>query len=255
MSVDPAHTSAPGSGPGELALFRFPCRIAALHSAAAVGEALIRLTQPLGFDTYVIGALPPPDNPYPTAFTIDNLPVGFWDIYIDRRMPERDPGLRALSLTCAPVSFRQIRDGLAGFLPSAGEREVLDLLASYGKPHGLLVPVYRAQGYRGVVSLTGPGPDPVGPQRTLLQFLAEHAHDRMRQLFTPTGADTRPLLSLREVELLALAQRGLNDAEIAEAVGISPRTVRFHFENVRRKFQARSRAEAIATAINLHLIP
>lgn len=54
---------------------------------------------------------------------------------------------------------------------------------------------------------------------------------------------------------MVMAQRGLSDEEIAMVTGITVRTVRFHFENVRRKTHARSRSEAIATAINLHLLP
>lgn len=240
----------------ESALFRFPCEIGAARSVGEVGEALLRRMRPLGFDTYVIGAVPPPDNPNPTPFTVDNLTHGFWDEYLERGMAERDPALRAINLVCGPVSFQQIRDGRAGFAPEPEELEVLDLAARYGQPHGLLVPVYRAQGYRGIAALTGPGPDPVGPARTILRFLGEHAHDRMRALFvTRHPALARPVLSPREIELMALALRGLNDEEIAFSAGITTRTVRFHFENVRRKFQARSRSEAIATAVNLHLLP
>jgi len=240
----------------EMALFRFPCEIGAMQSVSQVGAALLHRIKPLGFDTYVIGAVPRPDNPNPTPFIVDNLSPGFWDAYFAGEMTTRDPALRAVNLTCAPVSFQQIRDGGAGFVPAPEELAVLDLAAGYGQPHGLIVPVFRAQGYRGVVALTGPGPDPVGPVRTILQFLANHAHDRMRKLFvTGTSPADKPVLSPREIELMALALRGLNDEEIAVAAGITVRTVRFHFENVRRKFQARSRAEAIATAVNLHLIP
>lgn len=247
---------ATSAAPVEAELFRFPCEIGAARSVSEVGQVLLRRILPLGFDTYVIGAVPPPGNPNPTPFTVDNLTHGFWDEYLERGMAERDPALRATSLNCGPVSFQQIRDGRAGFAPEPEELEVLDMAARYGQPHGLLVPVYRAQGYRGAVALTGPGPDPVGSVRTMLRFLAEHAHDRMRKLHVNRRPDqARPALSPREIELMALALRGLNDEEIAFAAGIATRTVRFHFENVRRKFQARSRSEAIATAVNLHLLP
>ena len=239
----------------EMSFFRFPGEIAAMRSMAEVGEAVLRHTRPLGFDTYIVGTVPPPHNPNPTPFTVDNLTPRFWEAYLFNGMAERDPAIRAINLACGPVSFTQIRNGEAGFRPTVDELAVLDLAAACGQPHGLVVPIYRAQGYRGVVALTGPGPDPVGPVRTLLVFLAEHAHDRMRQIFVPASAGNRPLLSARETELMALARRGLSDEEIAVATGISVRTVRFHFDNVRRKFQARSRAQAIAIAINLHLLP
>lgn len=249
------HRANTGLTPLESALFGFPCAIAALSTTDAVGAALLRHIRPLGFDIYVIGALPPPGSPQPPPFTIDNLPEGFWDRYLAAGMAHHDPGLRALALMAAPVSFAQIRAGDAGFTPSSQELAVFELAARTGAPEGLLVPVFRAQGYRGIVALTGPGPDPTGSVRTILQFLAEHAHDRMRQLFAPPAQITGPQLTSREAELMMLAQRGLNDEEIATVTGITVRTVRFHFENVRRKVHARSRAEAIATAINLNLLP
>ncbi len=255
MSADPALRPDIGLTPFDSALFGFPCAIASLHTTAAVGTELVRHIRPLGFDTYTIGALPPRDNPHPTPFTVDNLPAGFWDRYMSADMARHDPALRALAMTCAPVSFKQIREGKAGFAPSARELEVLDLVAELGAPEGLIVPVFRSQGYRGVVALTGPGPDPKRPIRSILQFLAEHVHDRMRQLIAPPVPADGPFLTDRESELMLLAQRGLNDEEIAVCAGITVRTVRFHFGNVRRKVRARSRAEAIATAINLNLLP
>lgn len=255
MSDSPDCRMKAGLTACELALFSFPCVIATLPTTAAVGAALLRHTRPLGFGTYIIGALPPPDNPLPTPFTIDNLPDGFWDRYLEAGMERHDPNLRALAVTAAPVSFAQIRAGDAGFSPAPEELAVLDMIAETCAPEGLIVPVFRAQGYRGVVALIGEGPDPKGPIRAVLRFLAEHAHDRMRQLFAPSALSPGPVLTDREAELMVLARRGLNDEEIALVTGITVRTVRFHFENVRRKFHARSRSEAIATAINLHLLP
>jgi len=254
MSHTPERRIERGSTTLDPAIFGFPCAIAALPTTRAVGMALLRQIEPLGFDTYIIGALPPPDNPHPTPFTVDNLPNGFWDRYLIEGMARHDPGLRALATMAAPVSFRQIRTGGAGFKPTPQELAVLDFAASVGAPEGLIVPVFRAQGYRGIATLAGKGPDPQGPVRTILRFLAEHAHDRMRRLFASTTTASGPILTGREVELMILAQRGLNDEEIAMVTGITVRTVRFHFENVRRKVKARSRAEAIAIAINLRLL-
>jgi DNA-binding CsgD family transcriptional regulator len=61
-------------------------------------------------------------------------------------------------------------------------------------------------------------------------------------------------LSTREVEVLRAARDGHRDAAIAETLGLSVRTVRFHFENARRKLGSSTRAEALARAMNLHLI-
>jgi DNA-binding NarL/FixJ family response regulator len=61
-------------------------------------------------------------------------------------------------------------------------------------------------------------------------------------------------LSAREVAVLRAARDGHRDSVIAEHLGISVRTVRFHFENPRRKLGSSTRAEALARAMNIHLI-
>jgi DNA-binding CsgD family transcriptional regulator/GAF domain-containing protein len=55
-------------------------------------------------------------------------------------------------------------------------------------------------------------------------------------------------LSDREADVLQELARGSTSAEVAEALGISERTVAKHSERIHRKLGVRSRAQAIATA-------
>jgi len=61
-------------------------------------------------------------------------------------------------------------------------------------------------------------------------------------------------LSDRELEVLRLVAAGLNDAEIAERLVLSPHTVHRHVANVRTKLRQPSRAAAVAQAGRLGLI-
>jgi PAS domain S-box-containing protein len=63
-----------------------------------------------------------------------------------------------------------------------------------------------------------------------------------------------PLLTPREVEVIALGARGLSSAEIAERLTISSGTVRTHFENLYPKLGASDRAGAVAAALRLGII-
>ncbi len=62
----------------------------------------------------------------------------------------------------------------------------------------------------------------------------------------PTRA-TNPL-STREQEVVALVAKGFTDAEIAQTLGIKPRTVSTHLTSVYNKFGVRSRTQAVFEA-------
>jgi predicted ATPase/DNA-binding CsgD family transcriptional regulator/TPR repeat protein len=60
-------------------------------------------------------------------------------------------------------------------------------------------------------------------------------------------------LTSREVEILRLVAKGLTDAQIAERLVISPRTVNTHLTSIYGKIQVSSRREATLYAVQQHL--
>jgi DNA-binding NarL/FixJ family response regulator len=74
---------------------------------------------------------------------------------------------------------------------------------------------------------------------------------RLRNLIRRSRARTVSVsrrLTKRELEVLELLGEGLRHDAIARRLFISPKTVATHVEHILRKFDARSRAEAIAIA-------
>lgn len=73
----------------------------------------------------------------------------------------------------------------------------------------------------------------------------------------PEDDITRPAssspLTRRELEVLALAANGLNGPAIAEALVLSPATVRTHFGHIYEKLEVCERAAAVAKAMRLGL--
>jgi DNA-binding NarL/FixJ family response regulator len=59
----------------------------------------------------------------------------------------------------------------------------------------------------------------------------------------------------RELEVLQLLAQGLTNRQMAERLGVSEHTVKFHVTALLGKFDARTRAEAVARAIRLGLLP
>jgi len=61
-------------------------------------------------------------------------------------------------------------------------------------------------------------------------------------------------LTPRELELLALLGEGYSNREIAEAVHISPNTVKFHLSSIFSKLQVTGRAEAVSVGMRSGLL-
>ncbi|WP_438754527.1 helix-turn-helix transcriptional regulator [Pararhizobium sp. O133] len=72
--------------------------------------------------------------------------------------------------------------------------------------------------------------------------------------FSGSIKDDCPHLSDRERDCLAFLADGRRDREIADLLGITETTVRFHVDNARKKLGARNRTQAIARVANLRIL-
>jgi DNA-binding CsgD family transcriptional regulator/tetratricopeptide (TPR) repeat protein len=62
------------------------------------------------------------------------------------------------------------------------------------------------------------------------------------------------LLSPRELEVLRVVARGLSNKEVAQELGVSPHTIKFHLNAVFNKLECRTRAQAVRIAFDQGLI-
>jgi two-component system, NarL family, response regulator LiaR len=74
------------------------------------------------------------------------------------------------------------------------------------------------------------------------------------------NSTTRPLsvghdLTEREHEVLLLLVEGLNNAQIADRLSISPFTVKNHVSNILSKLDVATRTEAVSMALQKHIVP
>jgi DNA-binding NarL/FixJ family response regulator len=83
-------------------------------------------------------------------------------------------------------------------------------------------------------------------------YLSPQAYEALAQATRTEG--TKQPLSDREIEILRLARRGLPNPQIAQALHISPGTVRNHLCAIYEKLGVHSRHEALQVAAERHLI-
>ncbi|MGP3972124.1 response regulator [Streptomyces sp. 6N223] len=168
-------------------------------------------------------------------------------IVMDIRMPDLDgieatrriaadedlAGVRVLVLTTYDTDehvVEALRAGASGFLvKDTRPAELLDAIRTVAAGEALLSP---------------------GPTARLIA--------RALRAPTPPPADATPpalaTLSERERQVLTLVARGLNNAEIAETLGLSPLTAKTHVSRIMGKLAARDRAQLVITAYESGLV-
>ncbi|MFJ8140881.1 response regulator [Streptomyces sp. NPDC096013] len=167
-------------------------------------------------------------------------------IVMDIRMPDLDgieatrliaadedlAGVKVLVLTTYETDehiVEALRAGASGFLvKDIRPAELLDAIRTVAAGESLL----------------SPGPT----SRLIARFLRAPNATTTSAVGGPSG------LSARERQVLALVARGLNNPEIADALGLSPLTVKTHVSRIMGKLGARDRAQLVIVAYESGLV-
>lgn len=156
----------------------------------------------------------------------------------------RDPVIRAAMSQTLPVAWTA--DFMAG-RRSTEEDAVMRDAAAWGVIRGLTVVVRSTDGTIGLLSFHGGGESQPAPSpRDVVTFhqVAIHLHDALRRRLRPEQMP--PPLSPRELDVLMWSAEGKTAAEIADILGLSPRTVNAHLGSAMRKLGVYSKTHAVA---------
>ena len=163
--------------------------------------------------------------------------------------PPRNPALRHTRAVLKPFAMSEVenRFSVLGFdwrryLPS-----------SLRAGDALVVPITDGK-LDAVALFAGAEPQMRPLARALLQVAAQYAFQRARKRVSAASYSSQPasIVSKRERDCFRQAAMGKGDADIARMLGISLRTVRFHFANAKAKLGAANRSEAIAMIAGAH---
>ena len=151
-----------------------------------------------------------------------------------RAMKELSPSAKIVMLTISDEEedlFEAIRAGASGYL-------LKDI------PYDEVADVVRA--VHGGQSLINPS--------MAAKLLAEFASMATRDGTERAEQVPAPRLTEREIEVLKLVARGMNNRDIAKELFISENTVKNHVRNILEKLQIHSRMEAVMIAVRQKLI-
>lgn len=182
--------------------------------------------------------------------------------FIKRISPERWSGSAAFNYICfdcnpllGAIRENRTRYRFSDFAPHAARRfrAYWEALGEAGIADALCATSY---GGRGVITSLhlGFGERDIDPDVTRAAQLAGLMLTERLMEFSGGLKDDLPGLSDRERDCLAFMADGRRDKEIADLLGITEATVRFHLDNARRKLGARNRAQAVARLANLRLL-
>lgn len=144
-----------------------------------------------------------------------------------KRMRGQDPDVRAIVFTAFDTDERilaAVQAGAQGYILKGAPRDqVFDAIRVVHAGNSLLQPVVTSK---------------------LLKRMS-------RDSASPNASDS---VTSRELEVLALLARGLQNKEIADSLGIAERTVKFHVGSILGKLNAGNRTEAVTAAVQRGLI-
>jgi DNA-binding NarL/FixJ family response regulator len=146
-------------------------------------------------------------------------------IEVVRRMRELSPGTRALMLTAYDDDE---------YILALLESGALGYLLKTARPSELVEAVHTVY-----------ADEPVLHPAIAVKVARLWGHRK-----SATSTDVAMQLSTRELEVLALAARGLRNKEIADRLVISVRTVEGHFNSIFDKMSVSSRTEAVLWAVS-----
>jgi len=217
-------------------------------SLADLDNRFAEVIAPFGFSMFQYCHIATPGQPLlPRA--LFGRPDERWNQrYREERLFKRDPALNALFTTTRPYTWSDIRKTAA----AAEDCRVFDDAAELDLNEGLVVPIHGPHGSVAGLQLAGAAPD-LDPQLRPTLHALGMMYGALGLPLSELAAERQPKggLSPREKECLLWAARGKSDWDIGMILGLAERTVSMHCDRARARLGARTRIQALATALRL----
>ncbi|WP_265453429.1 LuxR family transcriptional regulator [Aeromonas salmonicida] len=219
--------------------------------------ALLRtLSQQMGFDHFRLGFISPSSIQRPEVRIFNGCPAQWVQAYDAQRFFAVDPVVRKGMTQSTPILWANLITECCDQLDAAG-LEVMMLAQKAGLRDGITIPWHGPNGHVGLLSLITRTPRTEHQWLSAIPFLSwlsNHVFEAVVRVCTTSTIPPRAPLSLRELEVCQWAAEGKQVSDIAQILGITPRTVTFHLERIAEKLGASSKGQAISWALKQGLV-
>lgn len=230
-------------------------------SQAALDELFAQTLRPFGVDRFDCGGMR--DDAEAPSFVTD---VGLADwkrYYFDQGYHKTDP----VALTHHGFRGAYTWSDVKSLDPSKTEQAIWSEARDGGMREGLIVPIAPRRPIQTTVRLTteeerfAPEALPLLQSIAVIYAFATSSHCMSPQDVVenttaklPAPAQSKEVLTERELECLYWSARGKSNPEIATILKLSRHTVNTHIENAKRKLGVATRVQAVAIAHRLGLL-
>ncbi|WP_284620493.1 helix-turn-helix transcriptional regulator [Aquabacterium humicola] len=196
------------------------------------------------------------ERPQQAAVTVPlaNTPDGFEEASREPSASKRDPVLQKLKRLSIPIVWDQ---------STYADEDAVDLWdaqAPFGYRTGVAVALHLPGARHFLLGVDREHALPKNQMKLTrllgdIQLLAVHAQDAAVRLLAPLAQPTVAVsLTRRETEVLHWTMLSKDTSAIAQILGLSPNTVKFHAENAMAKLNCESRHAAVLRALEYGLL-
>jgi LuxR family transcriptional regulator, quorum-sensing system regulator LasR len=234
----------------------FVAPLVVARTGSRLVEAMNGIVGKIGFDSFAYGALLHTETGEAEVVGVMSASPEWVTRYGQMKYFETDPRVQHCQYHATPFLWERPK--------GCGPREeaFLQDAAEHGIRSGIAVPLRSATGENAMFALDSsqerlPREEAIQVAVGRAYLLASYFHEwffhnlRKRVTFSDTDQSE---VSKRELEVLALASRGMSSKRIARQLGISESTANYHIASVKRKFRVRTRSQAVARAVHAGLI-
>jgi len=235
-------------------------RFADLLNYSTISEwrnKVFRLGNDFGYEKVLLAIFPDCNSPMEAeyAFLHSNYSSDWRKRYDENKLGHVDPTVSHCLSKSTPLIWTP------GIFSAEKQKNMYEEACKYGLRSGVTLPIHGARGEFGVLCFVSDIEPTQHFQHRVIHSLAELSclrdyifESSFRFIKKICPANERVSITTRELECLKWSASGKNSWEIGELLNCTEATVNFHFSNIRRKFETKSRQQAIVRAIKLGII-